>query len=359
MGTQTSSALYLYAFIPTDQDIIFDAEGAGDPDEVYTITHDGLAAVVSASALPNYHGLSRSQVVQYLVAHQRVIETVMQSFPLLPVKFGTVLADEAQVRCLLAQGYTLFNHALQQFTGRVQMEVVVLWDVATVFHEITQEETVVRMRTQIGNRPPEETMPERVELGRIVQESLFGHRADLTQMILPTLREVALDITSNPLMDDNMVTNLALLVDEPGRQALEKRIDQMDAAFTRGDCRAPGNSPLTFRFVGPLPPYNFATVEAASAPYEAVEAARQLLGLPEVTTAYEMKHAYYDQAAHLHPDQNPNLAGGEEQMTALSQAYNLLRRYNAAREMVGDTTCSFTPQAVQQTMLIDIVRQEA
>lgn len=358
MATNTSPGLYLYAFIPTNLDIIFDTQAAADDDTVYTIVDDGLAAVVSASALPDYRGLSRSQAVQYLVAHQRVIETVMQTFPLLPVKFGTVLADEAQVRCLLKQGRERFCEALNKLTGQVQMEVVVLWNVADVFKEITTEEPIMRIRTQIANRPPEETLDERVELGKIVQQSLFHHRSALSEFIIPPLREVALDVTSNPLMDDSMVTNVALLVDAPGRQALEERIMQMDAAFASGRQHAPGNSPLTFRFVGPLPPYNFATVEAVAPPIEVVDAARKLLELPETVTPYELKRAYHGQAALLHPDQNPNLVDAEAQMTALSQAYNLLRRYALAREMAGDSSCSFAPQTVKETILIDILRQE-
>jgi len=49
----------------------------------------------------------------------------MRAFPVLPVKFGTVLPDETWVRRLLAQGEALFRTTLEKFAGLVQMEVVV------------------------------------------------------------------------------------------------------------------------------------------------------------------------------------------------------------------------------------------
>jgi len=115
--------------------VIFD-EVAGvddEQDEVYTIPHRDLAAVVSASPLADYRGLKRDRAARYLVAHQRVVEAVMKAFPILPAKFGTVLPDEDSVRRLLAQGEPLFRTTLEEFADRVQMEVVILWDLQEGF----------------------------------------------------------------------------------------------------------------------------------------------------------------------------------------------------------------------------------
>jgi len=64
---------YVYAIIPTGDRVLFDeVAGADDEhDEVYTVPHCDLAAVVSASPLADYRGLKRDQAARYLVAHQR------------------------------------------------------------------------------------------------------------------------------------------------------------------------------------------------------------------------------------------------------------------------------------------------
>ncbi|MBI4759341.1 MAG: GvpL/GvpF family gas vesicle protein, partial [Chloroflexi bacterium] len=163
------AATYIYAIIPTGDQVIFDVGGVDDDhDEVYSIPHRDLAAVVSASPLADYRGLKRDEAVRYLVPHQRVVEVVMQAFPVLPVKFGTVLPDEAWVRRLLAQGETLFRTTLERFSELVQMEVVVLWNLQEIFREIGNEP---RSNVQTFTRS-NATDAERIAVGEMVQASL-------------------------------------------------------------------------------------------------------------------------------------------------------------------------------------------
>jgi len=380
------AATYLYAIVPTDEQVIFNVAGVDDDrDEVYSVPHRDLAAVVSASPLADYRGLKRDQAVRYLVAHQRVVEAVMQDFPLLPVKFGTVLPDEARVRRLLAQGEAIFRTTLERFAGRVQMEVVVLWNLQEVFQEISQEGPIVQLKAQVAARPPEEPAPssgeatvaERVAIGQMVQASLERRRVALRDHLFPPLREVALDLVANPLMDDSMVTNVALLVDEAGRGALDRRLKLLDEEF---------GGRLRFRCVGPLPPYNFATVEVQVPSCEAVDEARCRLGLGETATPGEIKRAYHRLAGQMHPDHNPDDPKAEARMAELTRAYQLLTAYaesvpgcrgaeeqrsqgageqggGGAGEVLPRTSaplplCTFSREAVERTLLIAIRRQE-
>ena len=153
------TAIYVYAIIPTGDQVVFEVAGLDDHhDEVYSILHGQIAAVVGVSPLADYRGLQRNEAVRYLVAHQRVLETVMRDYPVLPVKFGTVLPDEGRVRHLLEQGEPLSRTALAKLAGQVQMEVVVLWNLPEVFQQIGQEEPIALLKAQIASHPPEETL---------------------------------------------------------------------------------------------------------------------------------------------------------------------------------------------------------
>ncbi|MBI5955977.1 MAG: GvpL/GvpF family gas vesicle protein [Chloroflexi bacterium] len=364
------AATYIYAIIPTGDQVIFDVGGVDDDhDEVYSIPHRDLAAVVSASPLADYRGLKRDEAVRYLVPHQRVVEVVMQAFPVLPVKFGTVLPDEAWVRRLLAQGETLFRTALERFSELVQMEVVVLWNLQEIFREIGNE---LRSNVQTFKRS-NVTDAERIAVGQMVQASLERRRAALRDRLLPSLQEVALDVVVNPLMDDSMVTNVALLVDKAGRGALDQRLKSLDEEF---------EGRLHFRCVGPLPPYSFATVEVQIPSFQAVDEARRLLGLGETATPGEIKRAYHRLASQLHPDHNPNSPEAEARMAELTQAYRLLTAYADSQALFwageqGSTRagvqrsrgvgahpstpapqhpCTFSREAVERTLLIAIRR---
>lgn len=355
------SAIYVYAIIPTSEEGFFEVAGVdGHYAEVYTVPYNGLAAVVSASPLEDYQALKRDEAARYLVAHQRVVETVMKDHPLLPVKFGAVLPNEGQVRRLLEQGEMLFLPTLEKFTGLVQMEVVVLWELQDIFQEIAQEEPIMKIKEQVADRPPEETVAERMAVGQLVQTSLERRRLALQNLLLPALHEVALDTMTNPLMDDSMVANVALLVDEAGCEALDERLVELDEEF---------EGKLYFRCVGPLSPFSFATVEVQMPTFEDVDEARRHLKLGKMTTASEIKRAYHRMAGLYHPDHHPDDPGAEAQMAELTQAYHLLTTY-AEKQMFkkigcrsqftenGDMFCDLSQSAVEQTLMIAIRRQE-
>jgi hypothetical protein len=276
----------------------------------------------------------------------------MQDFPILPVKFGTVLPDESWVSRLLMQEAGLFRNTLATFEARDQMEVVVLWNLEVVFKEISQEEPIAQLKALhpegTRDRSPEETLAERIALGQMVQAALERRRAALRERLIPPLREVALDMVVNPPMDDSMVANLALLVDQAGnlpppsppnlhlnptlgrdrggRTALAERLEALDKAF---------DGQFTFRCVGPLPPYSFATVEVRVPVFEEVDQARRCLGLAETASPGEIKRAYHRLAGRLHPDHNPEDPEAAARMAELSQAYQLLTTLAGERGSMG------------------------
>ena len=347
-------ATHLHAIIPTGDEVTFDVNGTdGSYGKVYSVPHGDIAAVVSASPLADYRDLEREQAIHHLLNHQSVVETVMRSFPLLPVKFGTTLPDIPDVRLLLAQGESLFRTTLEKFAGLVQLEVVVLWNLSEVLQEVGQEEPIVQFKAQVMARGTEATTTEQIAIGQMVQASLERRRAMLRDHLLSSLRELTLDTAINPLMDDNMVANVALLVDEAGSKALEQRLEALDGEF---------GGRLHFRCVGPLPPYSFASVEVQMPSFETIDEARNQLGLGETATLDEIKRAYRRLASQLHPDHNPDNPDAGARMTALTQAYDLLTMYagNLASEgeNAREAACRFDQQTVGKTLLIAIRRQE-
>ena len=362
----SASWQYVYGIVPTPELVTFDVSGVdGADDDVYTVPHGDLAAVVSRATRADYRGLTRPQVARSLVAHQRVVEAVMEEFPILPVKFGTVLPSEATVHRLLQQGRNIFASALDRLAGQVQSEIVVLWDTPQVITEIAQEEAIVQLKAQLAAAANDGAASEllakaRLAVGQMVFASLQQRRTAICDRVLPQLRAVASDVAMNPLMDDSMVLNVALLVKAGTAQTAEDGTD-LDRLLEALDLEFEGR--LTLRCVGPLPPYSFATVEIQLPSFAVIDAARQRLALEEVATAGDIKRAYYRLASQLHPDHNSPGAETEGEMTALSQAYRLLMAYaqsQAASAGPDDDTASthFSQEAVEQTLLLEIRRQD-
>jgi hypothetical protein len=348
------TSLYVYGIIPSADRIIFDEAGMDDDhDEVHTLPCGALGAVVSATPVASFAGMKRDEAARYLVAHQRVVEVVMQHFTVLPAKFGTVLPDEGAAVRMLQQGEAAFRAALARCSGLVQMEVVALWDLREVFAHIGQDPRLTDIKARIAGKPAEDTAADRVEAGQLVKTLLEDRRAELADRLVAPLAAAGVDHVVNPVLEDSMVANVGLLLDHAGQQALDRKLADLDRAF---------GGRLTFRCVGPLPPYSFATVEVQLPSPEAIGAARLQLGVGEVATLSDIKRAYYQAAAAVHPDRNPDGAGADARMSALSQGYRLLTAFAesqlASGNGRGERACAFHPDAVNRTVIVAVRRQE-
>lgn len=344
-------ATYVYGIIPSDQLVSLPGDGvSAHPGGIHTVPYDGIAAVVGPSDQDDYQGLAREELVKVLLEHQRVVEEVMSAYPVLPARFGTVLADEARVIDLLTRGHDLFAGELDRLAACVQMEVVVQWDLEQVFVELSRDERIAQVRAAAA-APAADAEALRILLGQTVQALLEERRAALKDRLLPRLQEAGREVHANACMDDKMILNLALLVDEEGRLRLDALLPELDAEL---------EGSLDFRCVGPLPPYTFATLEVEAPCFADTERARGLLELPIEVTPGQVKAAFRRLASRLHPDVNPDAEHSEEAMAELAWAYKLLSRFvDAACEGETARVCRLGRPSVEQALLFDIRRQEA
>jgi DnaJ-domain-containing protein 1 len=341
---------YIYAIIPSEDTLVFEVEGLEPERDVYTVNVDGLAAVTSRIERSTFVGMERAEAMAYLAAHQRVVDTVLQDSTALPVKFGTTLPNEQRIVALLRQNASTLRESLNWMADKEQLEVVVMWDLGQVLGEIGKMPEVETIKQQVAALPAEEHENGRVLVGRLVHGLLQQRRAAVSAQIVEILRAAAEDIVVNPLMDDTMVANLALLVRESGREAFDERLDRLDQQF---------DGQLQIRCVGPLAPYSFATVEVKALDFAEVDTARRLLELEAATSLDAIKRSYRRLAAQAHPDRNPDDPEAGSRMDRLNGAYRLLSE--VAEIQPGDnqdSICQLDQATVEETLVARIERQE-
>jgi len=345
--------MHLYAVIPAHKEARLGMVGV-DQREVWCIAAGNFAAVVGGAPLPDYRDIDRKQAIGYLLAHQRVVESVMRDHRVLPVKFGTILPDEHSVDRLLLQGTDIFRTALTRLESKIQMEVMALWNLTAVLAEVAKEDSVVRFKSAVATATKAVGIEDQVALGKMVYALIDARRASLKDSLVRRLGEAACDMIVNPNMDESMVVNLALLVEDNARDLLDARLRELDAEF---------DGKLNFRCVGPLPPYSFATVEVQVPTFEEVDEARRLLGLGERHNRDEIKQSYRHLARQVHPDVAPDNSQADSLISELAGAYRLLMAY--ADSVNGDSgsdepvVCCFDQQTVQRTLIIALRRQES
>lgn len=339
---------YVYAIIPSGERITFGPIGLGGRgDHVYSQPHAEVAAVLSECPALDFRRMTKEKLVLYLAAHQQLTETIMQRYPtVLPVKFGTLLEGEEEVESVLHSGYGGLRGALQAMEGKVELEVVATWDMGQVFAEIGEEDDVAALRAEIASKPAQQTFPQRLKLGQMVKASLDRRKEGHCDTMLAFLAGHAADVQVNIAPSDSVVMNVAFLIEADRQDDFCRKVHELDARF---------DSRLSFKVVGPLPPYSFSTVEVKKINAEEVDRARKSLSLGREGTMREIQAAYRRQARRYHPDRAPDDARAEERFREVTAAYGVLASCCQAQ---GNDVCSFHAAAVAQAPLVTVRRSE-
>jgi len=317
---------YIYGIIIASNETAWDISMLGSSSPVYTIAYQDLGCVVSDYSGAEFGSMSKQEVIQRLLAHQMVVEHVMKEHTVLPVKFGTVLATPDEVRDLLSQGHSQFVDALAWIQDKVEIEVAATWNTEQVLREISTEKEIVRTREAIASRPGHQPLEQRIHLGQMVKASMDRRRDSYRERMISFLEPVAIDVLPNVLVSDEMVMNVAFLVEKANQEEFDSRVRQLNDLF---------HNQIDFRVIGPLPPYSFATVEITRPIPEKIEEARQLLHLGEVISEPEVRKAYRHLAAETHPDCNPGDETAKARFAALRQASDLLIAYCRGQAELG------------------------
>ena len=244
---------YLYCIIRCGQERVFDrvAPMGGEAGPISALPHGGLAAVAGDVGAGQYDTTRAN-----MLAHQRVQERVMEEFTILPVRFGTV-ADSASpagnVRKLLEGRRQEFEELLSDMEGKVELGLKALWkDESAVFEEIVANDNKIRgLRDSLKGKPPLATHSDRVRLGELVKQALERKRKAEATTLLAPLRPIAHRTVENPVIVDRMIVNAAFLAEREREKEFDQAVERLD--------REHGQR-VTFKYVGPVPPYNFVNV---------------------------------------------------------------------------------------------------
>ena len=313
---------YIYGIIDSGNENELGISGLGSSSPVYTIAHQDLSCVVSDYFSEELSSMSKEAVVRFLLAHQVVVERVMKGHTVLPVKFGTVLTTSDEVRNLLSQGHSQFVDALAWIQDKVEIEVAATWDTKQILQEISTEPEISLASKAIASKGAQ-TVQEQIQLGRIVKASMDKRRSSYREQMINFLMSVSVDVQPNALVSDEMVMNVAFLVEKVNQEEFDSCVKQLDDLF---------HNQINFRIIGPLPPYTFATVEVTRPSPEKIEEAKQLLHLGETFSEPEVRKAYRHLAAESHPDHRSGNELAKVRFVELHQASEMLIAYCRGHE---------------------------
>jgi hypothetical protein len=212
---------------------------------VSLLPHLQIAAVMSGVPVESALGTRRD-----LLRHSRILDAIARSTPVLPMRFGAVLADaEAVADELLAPRHGRFVRALSALEGRAQFTVKTRYLEEAVLREVLVEEPdIARLRERLRHRPADASYYDRIRLGELIAGAIARRRHADTVALVEELSPYARSVAWKPAAVDGGVVDAALLVDRDVWPALGRGIERI-AARRAGRMR--------LRLLGPLAPYDF------------------------------------------------------------------------------------------------------
>lgn len=248
--TEATTRKYMYCIIRSSEPAQFTSLGIGERgDIVYTVPFMQMAAVASDSPNIEYDESRRN-----MMAHTVVLEEAMRQFTILPVRFGTVAPNtEAILEKVLKRRYGELISLFEEVDGRLELGLKAFWYEGAIFREILEENpAIVSLRNSLMGSHAEETYYERIRLGEMIESAMWKKRDQDAEKILERLRPLAYKSRANKVITDRMVLNAAFLVNHQNEAGFDRVVQEMDAEMA---------SRLMFKYVGPVPPYNFVNIQ--------------------------------------------------------------------------------------------------
>lgn len=239
---------YVYGVIETKQPLSFGKIGIGGAREpVYTVNFQDIAAIVSKTSVYIFDPTRENAL-----AHEHVIESVMKTYTIIPMSFGTVFRTDNDIREVLRSIYVSLKDVLKQMENKLEFGLKVNWDRDSVLEELKDaDEEIRRFHQEITRKHLQSTYFARMQLGRMIDKALSERSARYVRDIYEALRGVCVASRDNKPIGDKMIMNAAFLVERDREREFDKAVNKIARQY--GDL-------LNFKYTGPWPPYNFVNI---------------------------------------------------------------------------------------------------
>ena len=261
---------YVYGIVGGDGDRLPRAlpENGVDPTHpVYALPYGPVQAIISKVSPREFDqeplkaNLEDMQWLEARVrAHEGVLETVMATHPVIPMKFCTIYRSESRVQEVLAQHQNEFAEALTQLEGRKEWGVEIYADREILAKRIGEaSERLKKLEAEIGQKSAGMAYFGKKKLAEVSDEEMERFCDECAQHSHDRLskhveKEALRALRSKETTDrkEEMILNAAYLVADEQLAAFRAELEGLGAEY--------GGYGLVYKMTGPWPPYNFVRI---------------------------------------------------------------------------------------------------
>jgi gas vesicle protein GvpL/GvpF len=235
--------IFVYGVAGKDFGVPEGQTGVGEPARPLRLfTHENLAAVVSdVDTPPNRR--------EDLEAHVAAMNALAEAGTLVPMRFGTLMDDEAQVRdVLLAPHAGELADVLRSLDGCVQMTIKAIYDEDVPLREIVREHPELKAASDRLQGSHAGGRDAWIALGERVAAAVEQARADDEQRLADAVAAASEHVVVEPPGHERIAARMQILVRRDRREALDQAVH---------DFAEEQNGRMTIRYSGPIAPYSF------------------------------------------------------------------------------------------------------
>lgn len=234
---------------------------------VYALPYRAIQAIVSRVSLQEF-GQEALEInlndIKWLEAkvraHQGVLEEVLDSRTLIPMRLCTIYRSESRVQEMLARYYDDFVEVLARLEGKQEWGVRVYCDGKTLAQRVGEvSDRVKELKTEMAKKSEGAAYFLKKKMDETVAEEVERISDEYAQCSHDRLSSHAEEAVVNPLQSkeltgrqEEMILNGAYLVLEEQLPAFQAELESLVEEY--------GDLGFGCEMTGPWPPYNFVTI---------------------------------------------------------------------------------------------------
>jgi len=248
---------YLYCVAESGERVSLGKIGI-EGNEVYTIPHKDICAVVHNCPAQPYQSDDREVVEAWVMTHQKIVDAAWEIWgTVLPLSFDTIIKGELGSGCernmqdWLKLEYESLKNKIEKVRGKAEYGVQVFWHpkvIAQILAETSSE--IQKLDEEIRIKTKGLAYMYRQRLENLIKRKMETKTDECFKDFYSRIRRHADDIrvekTKKAEQGLQMIMNLSCLVNKDSYQELGEELDRINQ-----------REGFSVRFTGPWPPYSF------------------------------------------------------------------------------------------------------
>jgi hypothetical protein len=225
MASKGKQGWYVYGIVEGDIEVEPQLRGVGEPPAKVEVVRSGeVAALVSPLDVEAPIGTTED-----LFAHEEVLDAAAAEVPVLPMRFGAVVASrDAVVKELLEPYADQFADALHELTGEEQFVVRARYDEGALIGSILDENPeLAKLSKQLGSADDPSTKDTRIRFGELASQAVEAKREADTQAVIDAIGGLAKATSIRPPTHEMDAAHVAVLVEAERAAELEEALTQL------------------------------------------------------------------------------------------------------------------------------------